>query len=95
VALQPAGFVADWRRPFVAAEISETLPHWEVAAYLVDPGRLSASAAASRTTMVWLVGLLLVAIALGGWLVLTDVRRQRNLELLAHVFPTWPGGSQR
>ncbi|NJO55614.1 MAG: hypothetical protein HC834_03790 [Rhodospirillales bacterium] len=79
VALQPAGFTANWSRPFVAAEISETLPHWEVAAYLIDPGRLPALAATSRATLGWLVVLLVVAIALGGWLVLADVRRQLQL----------------
>ncbi|HXJ71643.1 MAG TPA: hypothetical protein VNM37_02280, partial [Candidatus Dormibacteraeota bacterium] len=42
VALSLAGFMPSavrnpWKHPFVAAEIGEVLPHWEMAAYLLDP----------------------------------------------------------
>ncbi|HMH80710.1 MAG TPA: hypothetical protein VK514_10840, partial [Candidatus Acidoferrum sp.] len=36
-ALSHANFRTAWKRPFVATEIGETLPHWEVALYLLDP----------------------------------------------------------
>ena len=38
VATQPAGENGrDWKRPFVASEIGEALPHWEAALYLMRP----------------------------------------------------------
>ncbi|HVR34634.1 MAG TPA: HAMP domain-containing sensor histidine kinase [Methylomirabilota bacterium] len=72
-------FHTDWRRPFVAAEIGETLPHWEVAVYLLDPARLSHSAALLRWTLGLLILLLLSAVCFGGWLIVTDTRRQLAL----------------
>ena len=41
VALSHPGFHAAWKRPFVATEIGETLPHWEVAVYLLNPAKLT------------------------------------------------------
>src|SRR6266446_8974473 len=37
-------FETKWKHPFVATEIGEVLPHWEVAAYLLNPASLSQSA---------------------------------------------------
>jgi signal transduction histidine kinase len=42
----------DWRRPFVAREISPLLPRWEVGAWLRDPGLLAARADYARM-VVW------------------------------------------
>ena len=42
VALSHPGFQATWKRPFVATEIGEALPHWEVAVYLLNPAKLVA-----------------------------------------------------
>ena len=39
VALSHPGFQAAWKRPFVATEIGEALPHWEVAVYLLNPAQ--------------------------------------------------------
>ena len=45
VATQPAGETGrDWKRPFVASEIGEALPHWEAALYLQRPEQLRESA---------------------------------------------------
>lgn len=69
-------FSATWKRPFVATEIGEILPHWEIAAYLLDPSRLNQSAAALRRTIGLIIAVMLAAIALGGWLIVADLRRQ-------------------
>jgi signal transduction histidine kinase len=68
-----------WKRPFVASEVGEALPHWEVAVYLVDPSKVVRSAGTLRMTLGLLVALLLVAIAVGSWLIVTDLQRQLAL----------------
>jgi hypothetical protein len=35
VGLSTPGFAANWKKPFVATEIGETLPHWEAAVYII------------------------------------------------------------
>lgn len=70
---------ASWKRPFVATEIGEALPHWEMAVYLRDPSKLGQSAQALTLTISLLVAVLLLAIGVGGWLLVTDLRRQLTL----------------
>jgi signal transduction histidine kinase len=80
VATQPAGVTGrDWRRPFVASEIGEALPHWEAALYLMRPEQLQESARHVRRTLVLLIAAALAAIAFGGWVVFADARRQLAL----------------
>ena len=69
----------DWRRPFVASEIGEALPHWEAALYLMRPEQLQENARNVRRTLVLLIGAALAAIAFGGWAVFADARRQLAL----------------
>jgi signal transduction histidine kinase len=66
----------DWKRPLVASEIGEALPHWEAALYLMRPEQLAESALGLRRTLTFFIVGLLGAIALGGWLVVADARRQ-------------------
>jgi signal transduction histidine kinase len=68
-----------WKRPFVATEIGEALPHWEAALYLMKPEQIQASARGWKRTLTFLIAGLLGAIALGGWLVAADARRQMAL----------------
>ncbi len=80
VATQPASTNGrDWKRPFVASEIGEALPHWEAALYLQRPEQLQESARVVRQTLVFLIAAALAIIVLGGWLVAADVRRQLAL----------------
>jgi signal transduction histidine kinase len=80
VATQPAGVTGrDWRRPFVASEIGEALPHWEAALYFMRPEQLQESARNVRRTLLLLIAAALVAIAFGGWVVFADARRQLAL----------------
>ncbi len=79
VALSEPGFQTDWKRPFVASEIGETLPHWEVGIYLLDPNRLVHSAQIVKVTLGLLILVLVVAIGVGSWLIVGDLRRQLRL----------------
>jgi signal transduction histidine kinase len=79
VSKSPANFVAKWKTPFVATEIGEFLPHWEVALYLADPGQFTESARLVTVTVVLLITLALAAILAGGYLVALDTRRQLAL----------------
>lgn len=76
VALSIPGFTGDWKHPFVATEIGETLPHWEAALYLTDPLQMSKSAHTLRLTVSLIVLLLVIAIVAGGSLIASDIRRQ-------------------
>jgi signal transduction histidine kinase len=69
----------DYRRPFVAREVSELLPRWEAAAYLTDPS-LVASRARLASLILWtLVALTTVSIAGGGTLVLRSMASEVRL----------------
>jgi signal transduction histidine kinase len=78
-ALSHPDFHANWKHPFVATEIGEILPHWEVAVYLLDPAKLTQSAHTLKLTLGLLIALLLVAIGVGSWLIVTDLNRQLTL----------------
>jgi signal transduction histidine kinase len=69
----------EWKRPFVASEIGEALPHWEAALYLQRPQQLQENARSVRRTLTFLIVAALGVIALGGWLVFADARRQLAL----------------
>ncbi|MCX6926079.1 MAG: HAMP domain-containing sensor histidine kinase [Verrucomicrobia bacterium] len=79
VALSHPGFHATWKRPFVATEIGEALPHWEVAVYLLNPAKLTQSAHTLTLTLGLLIGVLLLAIGVGSWLIVADLNRQLTL----------------
>lgn len=70
---------ADWKHPYVAAEIGEALPHWELAAYLLDPAQAGRSASTFKLTLGLLIALLLLAIAVGSWLIVADLNRHLRL----------------
>jgi signal transduction histidine kinase len=78
-AQSPANGRSDWKHPFVAAEIGEALPHWEVAVYLLDPSQAGRSASTFKLTLGLLVALLVLAIAVGSWLIVADLSRQLRL----------------
>lgn len=79
VALSQPGFHANWKRPFVASEIGEALPHWEMAVYVLDPAKLTRSARTLKFTLGVLIGFLILAIGIGSWLIVTDLNRQLTL----------------
>jgi signal transduction histidine kinase len=77
--LAPAQFKADWRRPFVFAEIGDVLPHWKIGVFMQNPARLGESARTLRLTVTLLIVVLLMAIAFGSWLIVSDLKRQLAL----------------
>jgi len=79
VALSIPGFRAVWKRPFVATEVGETLPHWEVAVYLLNPAKLTQAAKNIRFTLGLLITVMVLAIGVGSWLIVSDLNRQLTL----------------
>lgn len=79
VALSHPDFTAEWKHPFVGTEIGELLPHWEAAAYLLNPNRLNESARTAKLTLGLLIATLVVAIGIGGTLIVSDLSRELRL----------------
>jgi signal transduction histidine kinase len=79
VARTTVKFEPKWKHPFVATEVGEALPHWEIAVYLLNPARLSQSAQTLKLTLGLLIAVLVLAIGVGGWLIVTDLKRQLTL----------------
>jgi signal transduction histidine kinase len=79
VAVSHLNFQANWKRPFIATEIGEALPHWEVAVYPLNPARFSQSAEAVKLTLGLLIAVLVLAIGSGSWLIVADLKRQLTL----------------
>ena len=71
-------FTTDWKTPFVASELGEILPHWEVAAYFLDPSQVASSAQTTRLTLWLLVPILLAAIGFGSLMIFRDVSREMH-----------------
>jgi signal transduction histidine kinase len=79
VALSHPGFQAAWKRPFAATEIGEALPHWEAAAYLINPAQLAQAARTATLTLGLLIALLLLAIGAGSWLIVRGLNSELKL----------------
>ena len=79
VVISRANFQATWKRPFVATEIGEALPHWEIAAYLVNPAQLTQAAHTARLTLGLLIAMLVLAIGTGSWLIVTSLNSELKL----------------
>lgn len=79
VAQTEAGFTTDWSRPFVAAEVGQILPRWEVAVYFLNPDTLNETATTLRWTLSLIVLSLLIAVVVGTLLVLKAVRYEMQL----------------
>jgi signal transduction histidine kinase len=79
VALSHPRFQAPWKHPFVATEVGEALPHWEVAVYLLNPAKLTQSARTLELTLGLVIAVLVLAIGVGSWLIVADLNRQLTL----------------
>lgn len=79
VALSLLGYQGDWKHPFVSSKIGQMLPHWQVGAWPLNPGAAGQGAKRLRVTLGAMVGLMLLAIGAGGWLIVTDARREMRL----------------
>jgi signal transduction histidine kinase len=72
-------FQAKWKHPFVATEIGEALPHWEVSVYLLNPAKLQLAAQKLIVSLGLIIGMLVLTIAIGGGLIFSDLKRQAVL----------------
>ena len=79
VVVSRAQFQANWKRPFVATEVGDALPHWEAAAYLVNPAQLTQAARVARLTLGLLVAVLLIAIGTGSLLIVRSLNAELKL----------------
>jgi signal transduction histidine kinase len=79
VVLTTSGFVTNWKRPFVATEVGEVLPHWEVGVYLLNPAAANQIAVTVQRSVRATIVLLLCAIGIGSWLIWRDLGRQVQL----------------
>ena len=69
----------NWRVPFVSREISEHLPRWEVAAYLTNPDVIRDRAHTRTLAIGLLVGVLVVSIMTGGFVVSRMLQSEMRL----------------
>jgi len=79
VAFSRSKFQSSWKRPFVATEIGDALPHWEVAAYLADPAALTRAACIANITIGLLIAVLVLAIITGSWLIVSNLNSELTL----------------
>ena len=73
------GFATNWKRPFVATEVGEVLPHWEIGVYLLNPAAANQIATTVQRSVGATIVLLLFAIGIGSWLIWRDLGRQIRL----------------
>ncbi len=79
VVISRAGFQANWKHPFVATEIGDALPHWEIAAYLINPAQFTQAARTAKLTLGLLIAALLLAIGVGSWLIVSSLNAELKL----------------
>lgn len=72
-------FAVARQRPFVISDIGEVLPHWKIAVYQLDPTQLDQFARTFRLTMGLLIALLVLAIAVGSWIIVHCLRQELTL----------------
>lgn len=77
--LVPENNNRDWRKPFVAREISELLPHWEAAAYLLNPDFIKSKAKFMESIVYLLISIMFVSILTGSILIIRSVYQEMNL----------------
>jgi signal transduction histidine kinase len=75
----PPQFAVGRQRPFVASEIGEVLPHWKIAVYPLDPAQLNQVARTVRLTLGLIIALLVLAIAVGSWIIVHSLRQELML----------------
>jgi signal transduction histidine kinase len=79
VVITTPGFATNWKRPFVATEVGEVLPHWEIGVYLLNPAAANQIATNVQRSVGATIVLLLCAIGIGSWLIWRDLGRQVRL----------------
>jgi len=72
-------FQPNWKHPFAATEIGDALPHWEIAAYLVDPTAITRTVCYTNLVIGLLIAVLVIAIILGSWLIIRNLNSELTL----------------
>ncbi len=72
-------FETDWKQALATVEIGDALPHWRVAVYHLNWGQFVESTAKTVGLLLLLFVVLIVAIAVGSFLIVADVHRQLKL----------------
>jgi len=67
------------RRPFVVSEIGSVLPHWRIGLSLNHPEALTRSARSLTLVLTLIVVVMIAAIALGSFLIVSDIRQHLAL----------------
>lgn len=68
----------DWTKPFIANEISELLPHWEVAVYINNPDIIKKKAKFMKVILWILIVIMLFSILSGSALILKAINYEIN-----------------
>ncbi|MBN1525260.1 MAG: HAMP domain-containing histidine kinase [Spirochaetales bacterium] len=76
---QPEGIDINWRQPFVAQEIHEALPRWEVAAYMSDPEYIHTEAVSTTNTLWVIISALLFFLLVGGVIIISFLMQEIRL----------------
>ncbi|MEO6036608.1 MAG: HAMP domain-containing sensor histidine kinase [Verrucomicrobiota bacterium] len=79
VVISRPGFQGNWKRPFASTEVGEALPHWEIAAYLINPAQFKTAARTAEWTLGLLIAVLLLTIAAGSWLIVHNLNAELKL----------------
>lgn len=74
-----AGVQLKEARPFASVEIGDYLPHWKIGVLLRDPSDFRQSASSLRVLFGLLISVLVIAIVVGGWLIVSDMNRELKL----------------
>lgn len=67
------------KHPFVATEVGDALPHWEVAGYLINPAQLTQAAHTARLSLGLLIAVLVLVIGIGSWLIVSNLNSELKL----------------
>ncbi|HTB83484.1 MAG TPA: HAMP domain-containing sensor histidine kinase [Candidatus Sulfotelmatobacter sp.] len=79
VVLSCPNYHSNWKHPFVATEVGQALPHWEVAAYLMDPAALTRTACIVNAVLGVFIAVLVLAIVIGSWLIVRGLNTELTL----------------
>jgi signal transduction histidine kinase len=79
IVLSCPNYHANWKHPFAATEAGQALPHWEIAAYLMDSTALTRTACIVNAVLGVFVAVLVLVIVIGSWLIVRGLNTQLTL----------------
>jgi signal transduction histidine kinase len=76
VAFSEPEFQPPVARPFNSLAIGDYMPHWKIGVFLRNPAKLAHAASSVQLTAGLLIAVLLTAIIVGAWLIVSDLNRE-------------------